>query len=410
MTDCLVHPVQLSGIVTPPPSKSDAHRALIAATLAGDPSRVQHLPVPRSDDIQATEQCLCQLMPAAKPDEGQPDLTLDCHESGTTLRLLIPLAAALGRSAVFTGHGRLPLRPLADYDRILSPHGIRLVFPQAEGHYLPLRISGRLQPGRFMVPGHISSQYISGLLFALPLLEGDSVIELTSPLASAPYVEMTRAVMKRFSVRAFWQDGCLAVPGRQRYQPADYAVETDYSQAAFWLTAAWLGSPLQVDGLPEGSRQGDQAIHQHLAALRTAEQTGTVCRIDAGPCPDLVPVLAVAAAATRARTEIINAARLRFKESDRLQATADALQAIGAEVTVQEDGLTIVGPAGQRCLRGGTVDGRGDHRIVMALAVAALRTQEGIVIRGTEAVSKSYPTFFNEWKRLGGQVDELNMG
>lgn len=409
MTDCLVHPGLLNGTVTPPPSKSDAHRALIAAALAGAPDWVSHLPVPRSDDIQATEHGLGQLINTRVSTDDQP-VSLDCGESGTTLRLLIPLAAALGRSAVFTGHGRLPFRPLAEYDRVLSPHGIRLTFPETQGRYLPLHVSGQLQPGRYKVPGNISSQYISGLLFALPLLSGDSVIELTSPLASAPYVEMTRSVLERFSVRADWQDDGLVVTGRQHYQPVHYAIESDYSQAAFWLTAAWLGSPLRIVGLPEKTQQGDQMIHQHLAALTSAKQAGTVCRIDAGPCPDLVPILAVAAATTGTAAEIVNAARLRLKESDRLQATADALQAIGAKIEVHADGLTINGSKGQPHLRGGAVDSCGDHRIVMALAVAALRTQEGIVIRKSEAVSKSYPTFFDEWKRLGGQIDELNVG
>jgi 3-phosphoshikimate 1-carboxyvinyltransferase len=402
MADLLIHPGQLRGTVVPPPSKSDAHRALIAASLAGCLEQVAGLPPVESADIQATRRCLAALA------EGQP--LLDCGESGTTLRLLIPVAAALGagvaRPVVFTGHGRLPRRPLDEYRTILSGHGIELAFPPDA--FLPLRLRGRLTGGVFRVPGHISSQYISGLLFALPLVGDDSTIELTSPLESAPYVAMTLRTLHAFGVEAAAAPGGFRVPGRQHYQPAAYVIEKDYSQAAFWLVAAFAGSPLQVSGLAADSAQGDQAIIRLLADLaRLRETGGTDYTIDVADIPDLVPILAVAAALTPATTRITHAARLRLKESDRLQTTRAALTAIGADVAESGDTLII---RGGRPLRGGEADAAGDHRIAMAMAIAALSTRDGVHLHGAEAVNKSYPDFFRELKRLGGDLDEFHVG
>lgn len=416
-----IHPGCLHGVVEPPPSKSDAHRALIAAWLAGDQdwSGITGLPEVLSDDLAATCRCLTALADGRR--------VLDCGESGTTLRLLVPLTAALDPAGyepdspgkpvyradrvTFTGAGRLPQRPLETYRTVLGCAGADLVFPDQGS--LPLELGGCIRPGLYQVPGHISSQYLSGLMFALPLLPGDSQIELTSPLESAPYVAMTLRTLSFFGIAIHETDSGYDVPGRQKYRQAAYTIEKDYSQAAFWLTANYLGSKLQVAGLPVDSVQGDRAIEALLSDFGSGQ---TTYEIDAAQIPDLVPILAVAAAATPAVTRISHAARLRFKESDRLEATAAMLQAIGINASAEEEGLLIQGTGnnGEKpdagLFRGGTVDSLGDHRIAMAAAIAALPTERGIVLRHAEAVRKSYPEFFNDFKRLGGHVDELDLG
>ncbi|HBP38071.1 MAG TPA: 3-phosphoshikimate 1-carboxyvinyltransferase [Clostridiales bacterium] len=404
MSDLMIRPGLLRGTVTPPPSKSDAHRALIAASLAGRPDLVGGLPLESSEDIQATRRCLAAL--------AKGTIQLDCGESGTTLRLLIPVIAALGAArqtpVILAGSGRLPLRPLADYLAILTGHGVQLEFPP--GASLPLRLSGQLTGGLFEVPGHISSQYVSGLLLALPLLEEDSVIRLTSPLESAPYVDMTLRTLKTFGIAVEKTSSGYRVPGGQHYRPTAYQVEKDYSQAAFWLTAAYAGSPLTVTGLNPESVQGDRVILQLLDDFR---QGRAVYEIDAAQIPDLVPALAVAAALAAGDTRFVRAGRLRLKESDRLQATQQALQAIGADIVQTDDGLLVRGSGksgAAGCLAGGTADSWADHRIAMALAIAALSTRNGVLLRRAEAVNKSYPDFFTEFSRLGGDIDGILLG
>jgi 3-phosphoshikimate 1-carboxyvinyltransferase len=332
-------------------------------------------------------------------------MTLDCHESGTTLRLMIPVVSALGVSATFTGQGRLPQRPLQEYRAIFAGHGVDLIFPP-EGS-LPVSVRGQLTPGLFQVPGHVSSQYLSGLLLALPLLDGDSEIVLTSPLESAPYVEMTRRTLGEFGVMVQTTPTGYQVAGRQRFLPVDYTVEKDYSQAAFWLVANYLGSEIKLSGLSDHSAQGDRAILPILASLAKHQPQDLPFIIDAAQIPDLVPILAVAASLTPGQTRIVNGARLRLKESDRLAVTADVLQAIGARIRVEDDSLII---DGQTELPGGQADSHGDHRIAMALAIAALKTAKGVTITHAEAVRKSYPEFFAEYSRLGGICHELNLG
>lgn len=404
MRDVYVGPRKISGVVTPPPSKSDAHRALIAAALCRSRCQIIGLPEPLSMDLMATRRCLEALL------SGKA--LLDCGESGTTLRLLIPIAGALPSSVradtvTFTGSGRLPYRPLSEYRDILEPFGLTLQFPPDA--FLPLKLSGQLQPGVFGVPGHISSQYLSGLLFALPLLSRPSEIYLTTPLESAPYVAMTIRTLARFGVRVEPVQNGFYVPAPQVYQPTVYTIEKDYSQAAFWLVAAYGGCKVTVTGLPEETAQGDKAIVE-LLSLFSKRQSETV--IDASQIPDLVPILSVAAVLTSTRTRIIRAGRLRLKESDRLKATCDALYRIGADIKETSDGLLIHGAGLSRRngLIGGDIDSFGDHRIVMSLSIAALFTQKGVIIRGAEAVNKSYPAFFDELIRLGGDVRELDLG
>lgn len=405
MAEVFVGPSRLQGVVTPPPAKSFAHRAFIAAVLAaGSPAgmdQVKGATRSTSADVAATMNCLDSLYSSG------PVARLDCQESGSTLRFMIPLAAALGRDAQFVGSGRLAQRPLAEYRQILAGKGVSLDFSQAQGS-LPLGISGQLQSGAFLVPGHVSSQYITGLLLALPLLAGDSAITLTSPLESAPYVDITLAVLAAFGIQVETNQGGWLVPGRQRYRlpAAGYQVESDYSQAAFWLVAKYLGHSLAVTGLAADSVQGDRAIIPLLAQL-SKRCSGEPTVIDASQFPDLAPVLSVACSQTAGKTTIANAGRLRLKESDRLLATAQGLAALGADVVEGEDSLII---QGGRRLTGGRVDAHNDHRIVMAMAIAGLSSETGVCIVGAEAVAKSYPTFFTELARLGGDVRGLNLG
>jgi 3-phosphoshikimate 1-carboxyvinyltransferase len=353
------------------------------------------------EDIQATIDCLRAL---GAP--GQDPLILDCRESGSTLRFLLPVAAALGRSAVFTGSQGLARRPLREYVSILGSGGVRLEFRGEEN--LPVRVEGRLQGGVFPVPGHVSSQYITGLMLALPLVEGDSTIYLTSPLQSAPYVQLTQVVLAQFGVVVDALEGCdgnaagWSVAGKQSYRipPKPLVLEADYSQAAFWLAARFLGHEVEVDGLNPRSVQGDRAIVPLLEEM-ASWPPGEELRISAAQIPDLVPILAVAACARRGATVIEQAERLRLKESDRLHSTTEMLRAMGAQITAADDALII---EGGKQLPGGQVHSHNDHRIAMAAAIAALSSRDGVRIIGAAAVSKSYPNFFQELKRLGGDV------
>lgn len=404
MGDVFVGPSSLEGVVTPPPSKSIAHRALILAALAaGNASgmaAVRNIQRQSSQDIKATMDCLQALL---TPGEAVPQL--NCNESGSTLRFLVPVAAALAREAEFCGGGRLSQRPLKEYCDFLKDKGVTLDFARP-GHSLPLKVGGQLRSGEFYVPGHISSQYITGLMLALPLLEGESTIQLTSPLQSAPYVEITLSLLAQFSAEVVpLHNSGWHVPGNQQYSipQTDIDIEADYSQAAFWLVARFMGQSLRVSGLNPHSLQGDRAIIPFLAQLSAAKDIQPVT-LDIGHTPDLAPALAVAACYTPGRTIIANAGRLLYKESDRLRATVQGLLGIGADISAGADRLII---NGGKPLAGGEAASRNDHRIAMALAIAALGTQKGVRIRGANAVAKSYPNFFEELIRLGGTVHDL---
>ncbi|MGF0007743.1 3-phosphoshikimate 1-carboxyvinyltransferase [Eubacteriales bacterium SGI.150] len=383
-----ITPGLLRGAITPPPSKSQAHRLLIAAALADGESRIEHLA--DSQDIQATRRCMAALK---APGEDLP--VLDCGESGSTLRFLIPVALALRGGGRFTGRGRLMARPQKPYFDLFDEKGI--AYRQEDG---VLTVQGRLTPGTFALPGDVSSQFVTGLLYALPLLEGDSRITLTTPLESRGYVDMTLEALERFGIRAECPDGrTLRVPGGQTYRPCRAAVESDYSQAAFYYAANGLGGQVEILGLNPRSAQGDRCIvpyHMQLCGPGEAE-------LDVSQCPDLVPPLAAHAALRQGITRIVNAARLRIKESDRLTAVTQVLTALGADVVEGADRLTITGqPEG---LAGGvTVDSHNDHRIAMMAAIAATRCAAPVTIIGAECVAKSYPDFWEDYERLGGQI------
>ena len=380
------------------PSKSDAHRALICAALSAEPCRVS-CPV-SSEDIEATKACLAALK------EGKAQMY--CGESGSTFRFLLPVMGALGFRAEFYPEGRLPQRPLSPLYEELERHGCSLS-PMGS---VPFILEGQLQPGDYHLPGNVSSQYISGLLFALPLLSADSRIFIEGELESRGYVDMTRKTLSAFGIATVEKDYGYLVPGGQQYRGMqEYQVEGDWSNACFWLAAgALLPEGVCVRGLSAGSLQGDKKIvallQQFGAETETAGDRVCVRRkgvlrgidIDARQIPDMVPVLAVLACAADGRTVIHNAGRLRIKESDRLQTVCQTLRGLGADIEEQDDGLII---EGRQVLRGGTADACGDHRIAMMAAVASLICREKVVLTGSAAVRKSYPDFFAVMEKAG---------
>lgn len=402
-----ITPGRLSGCVTPPTSKSQGHRLLLAAALAAGESVVKNLS--QSKDIEATTACIRALGAQVRQEEdglhvvgrgggfnSEKPLFFDCGESGSTLRFLIPIALAVAGGGSFTGHGRLMERPLKPYFDIFETKDI--YYAQYDGK---AGLEGRLTPGDYPLPGDVSSQFITGLLYALPLLEGDSRIVITTPLESRAYVDMTLDALAQFGVTARWEgEQTLLVPGNQTYRPAAVTVEGDWSQAAFWYAARALGSGVDIQGMDAGSTQGDKVV---AACYERLARPGDV-ELDVSQCPDLVPALAAMAAVRQGTTSIVNAARLRIKESDRLAAVTGALNAMGAEVTEGADSLTI---AGKASLAGGVaIDSCNDHRIAMMAAVAATRCQQPVTVLGAECVNKSYPAFWQDYRLLGGQIVE----
>ncbi|MDR0321450.1 MAG: 3-phosphoshikimate 1-carboxyvinyltransferase [Treponema sp.] len=416
-----IQPGQLNGVVQAIPSKSQAHRALVCAALADAPTQINCKG--ESEDISASIDCLTALGADIRRDTGrfsviplnknvcEGDASLPCGESGSTFRFLLPVAGALGRSASFLLKGQLPKRPLSPLDDELTAHGC-VLSPQGSN---PFRITGQLAPGKYALNAGVSSQFISGLLFALPLLGEDSELRLLGKVESFPYIELTMAMLKLFGVHsAFNTEGeVFSIPGGQTYHsPGEVSVEGDWSNAAFWLSAGAIGEEsVTCAGLDLQSPQGDRAILDILAqfgsrvetdANKAAVSGGKLhgIEIDAQNIPDLVPILAVAATAAEGTTVIRNAGRLRTKESDRLAAVTDVLRGLGANVKETEDGLVINGCA----LTGGNVSSWGDHRIAMSAAIAATVCREPVVIRDAEAVNKSYPGFFDDMQKLGGSV------
>lgn len=419
MTDITLSPSALSGTVTVPPSKSDVHRAIICASLAKGKSAIS--PIELSKDINATIGC-AKALGAEISLEGKTltidgsamfsgkSARLDCCESGSTLRFFIPVAALGGVEAEFTGSGLLPQRPIGVYLDCLPENGVKC---ETEGG-LPLKISGQLKAGEFSLPGNISSQFITGLLFALPLLPGDSRISLTSPLESSGYVDMTINTIKRFGVEIIKTPQGYEIPGGQSYSPTDYICEGDWSQAAFFMAGGALSGEVRIEGLNLSSAQGDmeciELFKRFGAVVEVGEGSVTVrksqlygIKIDARQIPDLVPILAVTAAFAEGETVIFGAERLKFKECDRLTAIAQGINNLGGRVEITPDGLII---NGMPKLSGGRAEGFNDHRIVMSLSVAALRCQGDTVITDRESINKSYPSYFDEYSKLGGIIKE----
>lgn len=402
-----ITPAPLSGSLIVPASKSMSHRMVLAAALAEGESVISNLSL--SEDIEATLSAAGQLgAQCSIPCEGKVVIEggqrlpagnplFDCGESGSTLRFLIPIALARCGDSSFTGRGRLMERPLTPYFDLFREK--RIQYQLKDGL---LTIKGRLTGGVYPLSGAVSSQFITGLLFALPLCEGDSEIRITDRLSSKGYVEMTLQALKNFGIHIEEKGSSFFVPGGQRYQPRQMLVEGDYSQAAFFGAANFIGSSVELLGLDPDSLQGDRAFEDILARFKAPG----IVSVDADGIPDLVPALAAAAAFRPGEeTRFENAGRLRLKESDRIASTAAMLRALGARAEEAPDGLTVWG---SESLPGNIapVDCQNDHRIAMAAAAASVGCSETVMLLGAECVKKSYPWFWADFKNLGGIAEE----
>ena len=402
-----IEPGKLNGKVNINPSKSYAHRQLIAAALSHLDTVINIDSL--NDDIEATIECLKCLGAEISKQKGcllvkpvwgnlNDGALLNCRESGSTLRFLMPILPALRCESTINAQGRLPQRPNSVLIEQLRAHNVTV-----DNELLPFKISGKLESGIFEIPGNVSSQYITGLMFALPLLDNASKIYVTSKLESRNYLDITIEVLNEFGVLIEETDYGFYISAPQEYKtPQNITVEGDWSSASFWLTANLLGSNIEVNCLNDNSKQGDRAINKILNEFK--DRTGKLkgIDIDASDIPDLVPILAVAATQAEGKTVITNAARLRIKESDRLNAICSSLRILGADIAETEDGLVVNG--GKR-LKGGTVSSFGDHRIAMSMAIAATVSDGPVIIDGAESVNKSYPEFFAEFKNLGGKLN-----
>lgn len=412
---------KIEGQVQAIASKSVAHRCLIAAALADKASFVGCHSL--SEDILATVNCLngmgaeiirkdngFYITPINKDKIDQKVKQLPCNESGSTIRFLISVVAALGIKGEFLKKGSLVSRPLKPLDEELNNKGITL--QDKDGGIVA--VSGKLKSGIFTLPGNVSSQYITGLLFALPLLDEDSEIRITTPLQSEDYVKITMDTLKNYNVSVEYRDNCFYIKGKQVYTVKDaVSVEGDWSNAAFFMTGAAIGkSEVTYTNLNSESLQGDKAVVDILRKMGAditvngntysiKGQDLTATKIDAKPIPDLVPILALAAAVAKGETVVYNAERLRIKESDRLKTVYETLHALGADVEEKEAELII---RGKEKLTGGTVSSYNDHRIAMMAAIAAIVCEKEVVILHAEAVNKSYPGFFEDLKMLGANV------
>ncbi|WP_294384083.1 3-phosphoshikimate 1-carboxyvinyltransferase [uncultured Ruminococcus sp.] len=422
MSDVKFSPFVPNGTVNVPPSKSDVHRAIICAAMANGVSRIS--PVTLSNDIKATIGCIKALGADAVLENNvltvdgtnmykNKTSLLDCGESGSTLRFFIPIAAVGNINATFVGKGKLPQRPIGIFTEALPKAG---TVCKTEGG-LPLEIKGQLKSGIFEIPGNVSSQFITGLLLALPILEGDSEIVLTSPLESVGYIAMTIRTMKQFGVNIDTTENGWHIKGGQTYKSCNYTTDGDWSQAAFFMVLGAVSGKVTVKGVAKDSTQGDKKCAEILARfgakVTQLDNEVTVEKgelkaitIDASQIPDLVPVLSVCAAFAEGTTKIINAERLRIKECDRLKATAELLNNLGGKVKELSDGLEITGVSS---LKGGNVNGYNDHRIVMSSGVCAARSDGDITATFAMSINKSYPDFYIDYNSIGGKANVLDL-
>ena len=425
MSKIKIRPTRLQGNVKLPPSKSYSHRAIIAAGLADGKSEIFNISY--SEDVKATINAMRLMGAKIKEHSDKLEISgvnavddkkrrIDCSESGSTLRFIMPVSLFQNGETIFTGSDSLKTRPIDSYLEIMDKQGI---WYKRKEKKLPIAVKGKLTAGTFIIDGNISSQFITGLLFVLPLLDGNSKIVVKTELESKKYVDMTIEALKRFEIniennnyKEFYVDG------NQKYRACDYEIEGDLSQAAFWLAAGVLGGKVAIECFNLDTLQGDKIIVDIIrkmggniiekgSTLHAIESKLNGVTIDASECPDLVPILAVLGALSSGITKIINAKRLRFKESDRLKAISTELNKIGADIKENIDGLIIIG---KEKLKGGEVNTWGDHRIAMALAIASIKCETPVTINNPNVVKKSYPIFFNDFKKLGGVINECNMG
>lgn len=419
--DCKTHGSIQNCVIKAPPSKSMAHRAILAAMLSQEPCVVDNVCL--SADVKATLSAAKSLGKNWTFSDGkvvfgkkeQVDFAnINANESGSTLRFLIPICGAMGVKTTFTGQGKLPQRPYDILANVMTKNGVQ--FDKNFG--LPLTISGQLKSGVYHVAGDVSSQYITGLLYALPLLGGDSEIVLTTPLQSKGYVDMTLCVLNDFGIKIEQTENGYKIKGNQQYKAKDFVVEGDWSNGAFWLVAGALNNGITVTGLDANSLQGDKqilSVLKQMGAKITQKQNEIVIEkstlkgveIDVSQIPDLAPILSVALACANGKGKITNASRLKIKESDRLQAINDNLQAVGIKTLLGNDWVEIEGCPD---IAGGNAKGFNDHRIVMSMAVLSTQTQNGITTNDAQAINKSYPDFFDIFTAHGGKANVINVG
>ncbi len=416
--DVLIKPSRLEGLVPAIGSKSDIHRLLILSALCDTETVIDGFS--ECADTVATARCLralgAEVVISGREARVSPikaancGALLDCGESGSTLRFLLPVAAAVAEKSAFIGSGRLPERPIGELLGAMEKGGVEFSAPK-----LPFEICGRLKQGVYTLPGNVSSQYVSGLLMALSVTEGESEIVLTSPLESASYVRMTLSSLEIFGAKAAETENGYKVTGQKNLtSPKRILADGDWSNAAFFICSGALNGRMSVSGLNPKSVQGDKKVIDMLKAMGAdvEVENGAVtvsksalhgARIDLTDTPDLLPIMAVVAACADEETEFFGAKRLRLKESDRLQTVADMINSLGGKAEVLPDGLMVY----PKKLTGGVVEGCNDHRIVMAAAIAAAVCENETKILGAEAVNKSYPTFFEDYRALGGVAKVL---
>ncbi|MCH5323693.1 MAG: 3-phosphoshikimate 1-carboxyvinyltransferase [Eubacterium sp.] len=402
--DIKIKPSALCGSLSIPPSKSVSHRMLICTAFCEGESVINDLL--ECEDIEAMSGALRALGAEIDGADGcyrvrgitspSKSAVIDCKESGSALRFLIPIAAALGCETEFIGSGRLPERPITPIIEPMRDNGITFI-----SETYPYKISGKLRPGTYRIDGSMSSQFITGLLFALSILNGDSEIVLTSPLQSKPYVDITVDCMRQFGVEVTEKENTYYVKGGQKYIPHTLSVEADMSQCAFFAVADCIGSDIKLDNLNLNSVQGDKAILDITERFKNGEP---IDHIDATDIPDLVPILTVLMCFGKVPCRITGCARLRIKECDRLEAITDVLNALGGKVKAYDDMIEVT-PVTE--LEGGTVEFYNDHRIAMAGAIAATRCKNEVIIKGAQCVAKSYPKFFDDYRMLGGNADVI---
>ena len=443
--DIKIKPSKLSGNVVIPPSKSFAHRALICAALSEGKSIVRNIEL--SDDIRATLEALEELGATSKIENMSIEIEgiqimnndvhdinnnihnmnnnmhiINCNESGSTLRFMIPIAAALGYRCRFEMSGNLGKRPLDVYYDIFDKNGIK--YKRGENY---LEIDGNLNAGEYDIPGNISSQFITGMLFALSMLEEDSLLKITDKIESKSYIDITLQCLKDFGIEIENNNyRKFRIKGNQKYKCRKekqgynkYTVEGDFSQGAFFLCADAIGNDVNIKGLRRDSIQGDKAtleilermgcerIYNECSDIKMKVNSLNSTVIDATDCPDIIPVLSVCAAFANGTTEIINAKRLRIKECDRLSAINEELSKLGASIEEKEDSLIIHGNGNKKLKGGCEVWSHKDHRICMMLSIASTICEEDIIIKDAECISKSYPRFFEDFEKIGGCIEVI---
>ncbi len=414
-------PSALSGKISAISSKSDAHRLLICAALSQKETKIYCNVM--SKDIAATLNCLKAMGTdisvkgneiTVKPNSFKNQAELDCGESGSTLRFLMPVVSALGIDTILSGRGRLPERPISPLKEEMEKKGVEFL----TGKDFPLHLKGQLQAGDYEIAGNVSSQFITGLLFALPMLSGDSKIKLIPPVQSRSYLNITLKALRKFGIEIAEEENIYIIKGNQKYiSPREITVDGDWSNSAFFLCAGALSeNGITVSDLDVNSPQGDKAILNVLSDMGARVQIdGTEITVrknklngvtaDAADIPDLVPIISVVATACKGETRIINAQRLRIKESDRIKSVCEMITSVGGKAEETDDGIII---HGGEMLKGGTVNGYNDHRIVMAASILSSLCENGVEITDYKAVEKSYPHFFEDFNKMGGSAYVLN--